>query len=165
MFSCKDEQKNNEHIAASIIDQNFTVLMDHISYFDMSKIPGSKVNNDSIVVHLYAGIGTMYLKDAISLFKEKFKLNQEKFEPLYFGITHIPLNSVDNYPIKLIQEIPKPYNTVNVELLNCLMDQSGKFATITVVKSRGIGSKIEIYFFKQRNGKWIFDGKELFGLG
>ncbi len=74
------------------------------------------------------------------------------------------MNFVDNYPIKLIQEIPKPDNTVNIELLNCLIDQSGKFATITVVKNRGISSKFEIYFFKQRNGKWIFDGKDLLGL-
>ncbi|WP_160138121.1 hypothetical protein [Chryseobacterium sp. c4a] len=165
MFSCKDEQKNNEHVAARIIDQNFTVLMDNISYFDMSKIPQNRGKSDSIAVHLYAGIGTMYLQEAISLFKEKFKLKQEKFEPLYFGITHIPMNSVDNYPINLVKEIPKPDNIVHIELLNCLMDQSGKFATITVVKNRGGGSKVEIYFFKQRNGKWIFDGKELLGLG
>lgn len=165
MFSCKDKQKDNRQIAADIVHQNFIVLMDSISYFDMSKIPGSTIKSDSITVSLYSKTRVMDLQESIPLFKEKFKLKQEKFDPIYFDITNIPVSSVDHYPVHLVHGLQESEKTVDISLYDCLIDQSGKFASITVVKSRGIGAKLEIYFFKKLNGIWIFDGKKLLAVG
>lgn len=164
-FSCKDRQKANEQIAVSIIHQNFAVLMDSISYFDSSKIPESTVKKDDIVVNLYAKAGTMDLEESIHFFKEKYSLKQEKFEPLYFDIENIPVSSADHYPVHLVQSIPTSGNTVNVSLVNCLIDTSGKFASVTVIKSRGGGARFEIYFFKEWKGQWKSDGKKLLAVG
>jgi len=164
MLSCESRQKNNDQTAINIIDQNFEILMDSISYFDLSKMPKNAIN-DNIVVNLNAEVMAMDVQESIEMFKAKFKLKQRKIDPIFFKIKKIPVDRVDNYPINVVSSTPKNHNSVNVNFVNFLIDNSNKFASITVIKDRGIGTKFEIYYFKQINGKWMFDGKELLALG
>ncbi|WP_131707525.1 hypothetical protein [Chryseobacterium angstadtii] len=120
---------------------------------------------DNIVVTLNAEVTTMDVKESIELFNAKFSLKKEKTDPIFFKIKKIPLSRIDNYPITLVSDFQKNQETVNVSFTNFSLDKSKNFASVTVIKSRGIGAKFEIYYFKQVNGKWIFEGKELIALG
>lgn len=164
MFSCENKKKNNEEVATDIINQNFEILVDSISYFDLSKIPENAIN-ENINVHLNAEVMAMDVQTSTEMFKNKFKFNQKKINPIFFKIKKIPINKIDHYPIALASNISEDKNIVNVSFVNFFIDDANKFASITVIKSRGIGAKFEIYYFKHVDGKWIFDGKELLALG
>lgn len=163
MFSCKNKKETNQQVAINIMNQNFDILMDSVSFFDLSKV--SKNINDNMVIHLNAEVITIDVKESEKKFRTKFGVEQEKIDPTFFKIKSIPTNKVNNYSIKLVSHISNSDNSVNVSFVNFLIDKSNKFSSITVIKSRGIGAKFEIYYFKQINGKWIFDGKELLALG
>ncbi len=164
MFSCENKQKNNEQIATNIINQNFGILIDSVSYFDLSKMSKNAID-DNIIVNLNTEVGAMDSQESIEMFKAKFKIKQKNIDPIFFKIKKIPENKVDKYPITLVSNTSKSRNVVNVSFMNFFIDSSNKYSSITVIKNRGIGAKFEIYYFKQVNGKWVFDGKELLALG
>lgn len=89
MFSCESRQKNNENTAMNIINQNFEVLMDSISYFDLSKMSKNTVS-DNISVDLTAEVMVMDLQRSTEMFKSRFKLEQKKIDPIFFKIKEIP---------------------------------------------------------------------------
>lgn len=163
MFSCKNKQETKQQIGISIINQNFEVLMNSVSYFDLSKV--SKNVKEDINVNLNAEVMAMDVEESEKMFKTKFKLEQEKIDPIFFKIKKIPVNKISNYPIILVSNVSKSKDSVNVGFMNFLIDSSSKFSSITVITSRGIGAKFEIYYFKKVKGKWAFVGKELLALG
>lgn len=162
IFSCKNNQDTDERTAVKILNQNFEILMSSVSYFDLSSI---SENNNITSVNLNNEVMTMDLEESKEKFKNRFRLKQNKIDPIFFKIKSIPSNKIYNFPIKLVSFKEKTDDNINVSFTNFLIDSSCQYSSITVIQSRGIGARFEIYYFKYINDKWVFDGKELLALG
>lgn len=168
LISCV-KTDNKEKIAEDLVNQNIQIMLDSVSYFDLSKMNVISNENkkeklevsiiDNVMIHEF-NEATLYK------FNKKFKIKENNIKPIFLKIKKLPINNIDGYPIKLISKISQSNaNSVNIELANLLLDESNEFSCITVIKSRGIGTRIEIYYFEHRNNKWVFVGKELLALG
>ncbi|WP_131368692.1 hypothetical protein [Chryseobacterium luteum] len=158
-FSCQNRERKVQ-LANELITENLSVLLDNLDYFNIS--------NDSLTVGVYQYVGEIKSdqKIVIEKFQNKFNLNDEKIFNEYIKIEKIP-KKIGNYSLFLDTDntFQKRNNIVKVSFVNFIISRNNQYASVEVIKSLGNGTKFEIYYFKQIDGKWVFDSKELIGLG
>lgn len=159
LFSCQNKQDKSQ-LGKELITENLPILLDNLDYFDVSESPLS------VGIYQYVGEIKSDQKMVIEKFQKKFNLNDDEMPEYQIKIEKIP-QKIGNYSIFLNKdnEFHKKSNMINISFVNLIISKNNKYASIEVVKSLGSGAKFEIYHFKQDNGKWIFAGKEIIGLG
>ncbi|MDR2206267.1 MAG: hypothetical protein LBE36_08965 [Flavobacteriaceae bacterium] len=169
-LSCKNKITDKEEIAINIINDNFEILMEEISFY--KRPPKSDVDKEeNKPVYLIGSSAiTSDSSEPIEKFRKKFNLENKNIEPFFFLIKNIPQNKIKEHHIQLLQgdnfdKIPNKSDIILVEFANVLIDDSHKFASINVIMSIGIAAISEIYYFKKIKNKWVFCGKELLYLG
>lgn len=159
LFSCQNKKEKSQ-LGKELITENVPTLLDNLDYFDVS---GSHL---SVGIYQYVGEIKSDQKMVIEKFQNKFNLNNEEIFKHQIKIEQIP-KKIGNHLIFLNTDnkFHKKSDMINISFVNFIISKNNKYASIEVVKSLGSGAKFEVYHFKQDNGKWIFIGKEIIGLG
>jgi hypothetical protein len=158
-FSCQNKEDKIQ-LGNELISENLPVLLDNLDYF--------KTADDPLAVGIYQYVGEAKSdqKIVIKKFQDKYNLNNEEILNSSIKLEKVP-KKVSNYSVFLDTDntFQKRKDTINVSFVNLIISKSNQYASIEVVRSLGSGAKFEMYYFKQVNGKWIFDGKELIAVG
>ncbi|MCS3529347.1 hypothetical protein [Chryseobacterium sp. JUb7] len=157
--SCQ-EKEDQAQLGHRIISDNLPVLLDGLDYFNIANTPLS--------AELYPYVGRIESDEQtlIDKFQDKFNLNNEKIFSGTIEIKKIP-EKIGHYLLFLNKhdDFTKRNNRINISFVNLIISKNNRYACVEVVKSLGIGAKFEVFYFKQVNDKWIFDGKEVIALG
>ncbi|WP_123902278.1 hypothetical protein [Chryseobacterium arthrosphaerae] len=159
LFSCQNKQEKSQ-LGKELITENLPILLDNLDYFDVSESPLS------VGIYQYVGEIKSDQNIVIEKFQNKFNLNDEEISEYEIKLEKIP-KKIGNHFVFLNTDnaFHKKSSMINISFVNLIISKNNKYASIEVVKSLGSGAKFEIYHFKQDNGKWIFAGKEIIGLG
>lgn len=159
LFSCQKNEKINE-LGNELILENLPVLLDNLDYFNTNDVP------ISVGIYQYVGEIKSDQKMVLKKFQNRFNLNNEKIFSGQIKLGEIP-EKIGNYSLFLDTHntFQKRSDIINISFANLIISENNKYASIEVVKSLGSGAKFEIYYFKQKNGKWIFVEKEVIALG
>ncbi|MFZ4929543.1 hypothetical protein [Chryseobacterium sp. Mn2064] len=159
LFSCQNSEKTDE-IGKELILENLPVLLDNLDYFNTNDTPLS------VGIYQYVGEIKSDQKIVLKNFQNRFNLNNEKIFNGQIKIRKIPVK-IGNYSLFLDKDnaFQKRTDVINISFVNPIISKNNQYACIEVVKSLGSGAKFEIYYFKQKNGKWIFVEKEVIALG
>jgi len=158
-ISCENKEKKTQ-LAYELISNNLNILLDDLDYFAISD------SHFPVGVYQYIGEIESDQNIVIKKFQNKFDLKNEKIFNETIKIEKTP-KTVGNYQLYLDtdDDFQKINNTIKISFVNLIISKNNRYACIEVVKSLGSAAKFEIYYFKQVNGKWIFEGKELLSLG
>lgn len=160
LFSCQNNEQKTQ-LGKQLITQNFTILLDHLDYFKLSGNP--------LDVSIYQDVGEIKADQeaVIKKFQDKFQLSNEKIDIALIKLAEIPEKRIGAYRLFLNNDntFKNRNDVINVSFVNLVISKNNQYAAVEVVKSLGNGAKYEIYYFKQVNDKWVFDGKELLALG
>jgi len=158
-FSCENKATKVQ-LGNKLISENLNVLLDDLKYFSTSDEPLS------VGVYQYIGTNKSDQEIAIKKFEDKFGLTDEKIIKEPIKLEKLP-QRINHYPTFLDTDnrFQKKDNVIKVSFVNLMISSSNQYAAIEVIKSLGHGVKIELYYFKQVDGKWVFDSKEVLALG
>ncbi|MDH6254185.1 hypothetical protein M2347_003912 [Chryseobacterium sp. H1D6B] len=158
-FSCQSSEKRSQ-LGSELISGNLNVLLDNLDYFNTS--------NNSLTVAVYQNVGENKSDQEIIVknFQNKFNLKNEKIFDQPIRLEKIP-KKIGNYPLFVDTDntFQKRDDTLKISFVNLIISENNQYAAVEVIKSLGNGAKYEVYYFKQKNDKWIFQGKELIALG
>ncbi len=172
LFSCKKKEviKNDGEI---ILKDHISVLLDSLEVFNWTKFqtrnnPRSvyqKIHEKDFIYELLDSI--VYDKNSIKFCKRELS-SRFNFSKSYFQNIKIKtsfLSKKKDLKIKLVKNNKESEFSLSIFFSNLVISESKKFACVIVKKHSGISMKEEIYFFIKRNGKWIYDGKKIIGIG
>ena len=159
LFSCQNKKEKSQ-LGKELITENLPILLDDLDYFNISENPLS------VGIYHYVGENKSDQTMVIEKFQNKFNTNNEEIFKNQIEIEKIP-KKIGNHSVFLNTDntFRKQRDIINVSFVNFIISKNNQYASIEVIKSLGSGVKFEIYHFKQNNGKWIFVGKEIIGLG
>ncbi|KPE50103.1 hypothetical protein AOB46_16830 [Chryseobacterium indologenes] len=157
-FSCQNREKKTA-LGNELISENLPILLDNLDYF-------KTIDNPVVGVYQFVGEIKQDQSIVIKKFQEKYNLSNEKILNSSIKLEKIQ-KKINNYSVFLDTDnsFKKRKDTIKVSFVNFIISKNNQYASIEVVKSLGNGAKFEIYYFKQVNGKWIFDGKQLIAVG
>ncbi|MGH1518078.1 hypothetical protein [Chryseobacterium sp. JK1] len=160
LFSCQNKKEKSK-LGKELISENLPILLDNLDYFKVSGTP-----HLSAGIYQYVGEVKSDQTMVIEKFQNRFNLNNEKIFNGPIKIGKIP-QKIGNHSVFLNTEnaFGKRSDIINISFVNFIISENNQYASIEVIKSLGSGAKFEIYYFKQNNGKWIFVGKEVIGVG
>lgn len=160
LFSCQNKEQKKQ-LGKQLIIQNFSVLLDHLDYF---KLSGNPLD---VSIYQYVGEIKADQEAVIKKFQDKFQLSNEKIDNDPIKLAEIPQKKIGEHRLFLNSDntFKKRNDIINVSFVNLVISKNSQYAAVEVVKSLGSGAKYEIYYFKQVNDKWVFEGKELLALG
>ncbi|WP_294278350.1 hypothetical protein [uncultured Chryseobacterium sp.] len=158
-FSCENKATKAQ-LGNKLISENLNVLLDDLKYFSTSDEPLS------VGVYQYIGTNKSDQELVIRKFEHKFGLTDEKIIKETIKLEKLP-KSINHYPTFLDtnHSFQKKDNVIKVSFVNLIISNNNQYAAIEVIKSFGHGAKLELYYFKQVDGKWVFDSKEVLALG
>jgi hypothetical protein len=157
--SCQDKEKKAQ-LGNELISKNLNVLLDNLDYFNTSDNPLT------VGIYQYVGVNKSDQEIIIKKFQDKFSLKNGKIFNNFIRLEKIPKKN-GRYSLFLDTDntFQKRHDIIKVSFVNLIISNDNKYASVEVIKSLGSGSKSEIYYFKQINGRWIFESKELIALG
>ncbi|MDR6515457.1 hypothetical protein [Chryseobacterium camelliae] len=158
-FSCQNKTTKAQ-LGNKLISENLNVLLDDLKYFSTSD------EHLSVAVYQYIGTSKSDQEIVIRKFEHKFGLTDEKIVKDPIKLEKLP-ESINHYSTFLDTDhsFHKKDNVIKVSFVNLMISNNNQYAAIEVIKSFGHGAKLELYYFKQVDGKWVFDSKEVLALG
>ncbi|WP_316633062.1 hypothetical protein [uncultured Flavobacterium sp.] len=162
IFSCKKQNGAIED-GRELITENINVLLDSVEFFDTSRMPVSSVSLKDFKKYKPVKIKQIKIGLLDSITNENLTSN-EKSKFVKFNIGK---NEIFNFRSKYIIEILKinnyDSNILFVKFSNFRIENN--LANIEVKKVSGISMTHHKYYFKKKNGRWVFIKKELLGIG
>ncbi|MFH7016863.1 hypothetical protein [Flavobacterium sp. FlaQc-47] len=156
-IGCKKEQQidvvKNSLIAEgkALIKQNSTILLDSLEMHDMSP-----VNKDGRLKPLkVALLDSVGINERFS--RETLKCSTFKLEESDFSNFHSP------YRLNLVKKEISESQVLFVSFSN--LEIKKDLANIVVMKTHGIGSATDRYYFEKQNNKWVFARKREISRG